>query len=289
MTEPGTGPAPPTGEPGVPGPPAAAPPRLRSVDLARVSTRAVYIQALFTDERMQGPGFAFAILPAIRRLFGPGKRTSALKRHMDYFNTHPVLAGIVLGAVARLEERRARGEDVSEERIDATKRALASPLAALGDGLFWVTLRPLSGLLGVLSVGLIPPPESAEPDWRVLLCPLVVLLTYNALALPLRMWGVARGHARAGQPSELIRGLHLLEWRMALERVGAFAYGALAASVLLLVWESIGRVVGGGAGHFLLLVAGAVVSAAVLSRRPDRLPEAALAAAGLTALLALLL
>ncbi|HEY7727075.1 MAG TPA: PTS system mannose/fructose/sorbose family transporter subunit IID, partial [Candidatus Eisenbacteria bacterium] len=134
-----------------------------------MGSRAVYLQALFTHQRMQGPGFAFSILPALQRLFGPRERSEALRRHLGYFNTHPVLAGAVLGTVARLEERRARGETVTEERIEAVKRGLASPLAALGDPLFWVTLRPLSGLLGVLAAGAVPPPDAVGPDWRVLL------------------------------------------------------------------------------------------------------------------------
>jgi PTS system mannose-specific IID component len=262
-------------------------PSLRTIDLARVATRAVYLQAFSTAERMQGPGFAFSILPALRRLFGPGRRTAALKRHMGYFNTHPVLAGIVLGAVARLEERRARGEDVTEERIDLVKHALASPLAALGDPLFWATLRPLSGLLGVVAVGVIPGPDVMAPDWRVLLCPLVVLLTYNAVALPFRVSGVARGYARAEEPLELVRTLRLREWRATLERIGAFVCGALVAFTVIGVHESIGRVTGGGAAHLLLLLAGMASASAVLARWPGRLVEAALVALGLTALLAI--
>jgi PTS system mannose-specific IID component len=229
------------------------------------------------------------MLPVLRRVHPPGKRTAALKRHLGYFNTHPVLAGLVLGAASRLEERRARGEDVPEERIEIVKRALASPLAALGDPLFWVTLRPLSGLLGVLAIGVLAPPDMGEPDWRVLLCPLVVLLAYNAVALPFRVSGVARGYSRGEQPLELIRSLRLREWRAALERIGAFAFGALAAFIVMRVLDSIGRVLGGGTGHLLLLLAGALGAAAVLARWPGRLVEAALVALGLTAILAALI
>lgn len=262
-------------------------PSLRAVDLARVASRALYLQAFFTAERMQGPGFAFSILPALRRLFGPGKRTATLRRHLGYFNTNPVLAGLVLGATARLEERRARGEDVTEERIEALKHALASPLAALGDPLFWTTLRPLSGLLGVLVVGAIPGPDAEGTDWRVLLCPLAVLLAYNAVALPFRVSGVARGYARAEEPLELVRSLRLREWRATLERIGAFAWGALVAFTVLAVRESIGRVSGGGVGHLLLLLVGAGAASAVLARFPGRLVEAALVALALAAVLAI--
>lgn len=287
---------PPTGVPPTPGaepprpeaPPAEPPrPALRPGDLARASTRALYLQAFFTPDRMQGIGFAFSLIPVLERLYSGAARAAALRRHVGYFNTHPVLAGHVLGAVARLEERRARGEGVSEERVDSIKRALASPLAALGDALFWVTLRPLSGLLGVLALGLLPGAGPPGPDVRVLLCPLVVLLTYNAVALPFRVTGVARGYARADEPIELVRSLRLPEWRAALERIGAFVWGAVAALVLAMVAESLSRTRPGGAAHLLPLLAGAVGALAVLGRWPGRLVEAALAAVALAAFLSL--
>lgn len=210
--------------------------RLRRSDLGRAVTRSFQLQALLQPERMQGLGFGFAIVPILRRLYGdPAERGAALKRHLAYFATHPVLAGFVLGAAARLEERRASGEPVSDATIDDMKRAMASPLAALGDPLFWVTLRPLAGLLAVIALLLLPPPEAGAPDVRVLLCPLILLLTYNAVALPYRLTGVARGYRDGDRPAVLLRSLHLSERNAVLERVGAFAFGAflvLAASKL---------------------------------------------------------
>jgi len=202
---------------------------VRRSDLARATSRSLQIQALLTPERMQGPGFAFALVPVLRRLY-PAREdlASALKRHLAYFATHPVLSGYVLGAAARLEERRAQGEAISDERIDEMKRALASPLAAMGDPMFWSTLRPVAGLLGVLAVALLPSPGVGR-DIRVLLCPLFTLLTYNAIALPFRIAGASRGYQSADAPGALVRSLHLGEWRDVLARWGALGFGALLA------------------------------------------------------------
>lgn len=261
--------------------------RLRAGDLARVSSRALYLQAFLTAERMQGPGFAFALLPILRRLYKAGDRGEALRRHLGYFNTHPVLAGCVLGAVARLEEKRARGEAVPVEQIETLKRGLASPLAALGDPLFWVTLRPLAGLLGVLGMGLLPVLDRPGPDLRVLLCPLIVLLTYNAVALPLRVSGVARGYLHAEEPLVLLRALRLREWQATLERIGAFAYGVVAALTVMLLLESAAGEGRGPVVHAAPLVLGAIVGIGVLGRWPGRVVEAALTALGLAALLSI--
>ncbi len=255
---------------------------LRGSDLAKVASRSLYIQALFSVERQQGPGFAFALLPVIRRLHrGAEERGKVLARHLGFFSTHPVLAGYVLGVVARLEERRAQGGGIDEGRIEQVKRALASPLAALGDPLFWVTLRPLAGLFGILGMTLFPLADPAGPDWRVLMCPLLSLLTYNAVALPFRCAGVPQGYALAEEPGKLLRSLRLAEWKTALERAGAFGYGALAALALAHLRPGVDPS-GRGVGHVALVLApfvlGAAGTAAALKRWPGRGVEISLAA-----------
>jgi mannose/fructose/N-acetylgalactosamine-specific phosphotransferase system component IID len=242
---------------------------------------------------MQGPGFVFAILPALRRLYPEREAlASAMTRHMAYFATHPVLAGFVLGAATRLEERRAAGEPVTDEEIQGMKRSLASPLAALGDPLFWLTLRPLAGLVGVLAMVVLPPPTVTDPDLRVLACPLLTLLTYNAVALPFRIAGVARGYADADRPGALVRSLRLSEWRVALERVGAVAFGALIAlTATLLDFRSAGwgENTGARAAALAPLLLGGAVGFFGLSRWPGRCVEVALLALVVIAALAALL
>lgn len=258
---------------------------LRPADLARVATRSFHIQALLSPERMQGLGFGFALLPVIRRIYpDPVSRGLALKRHLRYFATHPVLSGFALGVAARLEERRANGAATSDDAIDSMKRALASPLAALGDPLFWVTLRPLAGLLGVLTVAIFPRPSAGDPDLRVLLCPLVAILTYNAVALPYRLSGVSRGYDLADRPDVLLRSLRLSELKTFLERAGSFAYGALLVlfatglDVPSAVW---GHGAGGRVLEVVPLLLGAAIGFFGMRRWPGRSVEV-----GLTAILA---
>jgi mannose/fructose/N-acetylgalactosamine-specific phosphotransferase system component IID len=267
--------------------------RLRGDDLARGTSRSLHLQALLTPERMQGPGFVFALLPALRRLYPEREAlAAAMTRHFAYFATHPVLAGFALGAAARLEERRAAGEPVSDEAIDGLKRSLASPLAALGDPLFWLTLRPLAGLVGVLAMLVWEPPAAGNPDLRVLACPLLTLLTYNAVALPFRIAGVARGYADADRPGAMIRSLRLSEWRAALERAGAAAFGALIALTAMMLqlgsggW---GEDAGARTAAAAPLALGALVGLVGLSRWPGRCVETALVALAAAAALAVVL
>ena len=212
-------------------PDAPAPPRsLRARDLGAAASRLLHLQALLTSDRMQGPGFAFAMIPVLRRLYPDRARfAEAMTRHTAYVATHPVFSGYVLGAAARLEAKRAAGDPIDGVRIDAMKRALASPLAAIGDPFFWVVLRPLAGLIAVLGIALFGAADPYAPDLRVLLCPLLLLLTYNAVALPTRWRGVGAGYAAAESPSSLLHALRFAEWREIFERGGAFLYGALVA------------------------------------------------------------
>ena len=261
----------------------APPPRLRALDFARMTSRSFYLQALFAPERQQGPGFAFALLPAIRRLYaGARERGSALARHTGFFGTHPVLAGYVLGVAALLETRRARGIPVGDAAIEDAKRSLASPLAALGDPLFWVTLRPLAGLVGILGLTLVPLADRVGPDLRVLVCPLLALLTYNAVALNHRLFGVRRGYALADEPGRLLHSLRLAPLRGFFERVGAFLFGSLMVLTLWPMTESADPA-GLGFAHTASVLApfalGWIVSALALRRWPGRRVELALAAA----------
>ena len=83
---------------------------LRNATLLRMGLRASLLQATWNYERQQGLGWAFALAPAIERLYAdPAERRDRLAEHTAYFNTQPTLASLALGAVAGLEERRAAG------------------------------------------------------------------------------------------------------------------------------------------------------------------------------------
>ena len=263
-----------------PVPPARA---LRGIDLARMASRSLYLQALFSPERQQGPGFCFALVPVMRRLYSSAEAQGlALARHAGFFGTHPVLVGYVLGLVARLEERRAHGAPISDAQIEDAKRALASPLAALGDPLFWVTLRPLAGLAGILGMALLPLAGPVGPDLRILACPLFAFLTYNAVALRFRVAGVPRGYALADEPGKLLQSLKLAELKRFFERVSATAFGSLIVLTLWPMTESADPA-GEGFAHTAGVLApfalGLIGTALGLRRWPGRGVELALVAA----------
>ncbi|MEE1313045.1 MAG: PTS system mannose/fructose/sorbose family transporter subunit IID [Lachnospiraceae bacterium] len=122
---------------------------LSKKDRLSVAWRSTFLQGSWNYERMQNGGWAFAMIPAIKRLYTTKEeQTAALKRHLEFFNTHPYVASPVLGVTLALEEERANGAEVDDAAIQGVKIGMMGPLAGVGDPVFWFTLRPILGALG---------------------------------------------------------------------------------------------------------------------------------------------
>ncbi len=114
-----------------------------------VAWRSTFLQGSWNYERMQNGGFVFAMIPAIRKLYTTKEEQSAaLKRHLEFFNTHPYLASPVIGVTLALEEDRANGAEVDDAAVQGVKIGMMGPLAGVGDPVFWFTIRPILGALG---------------------------------------------------------------------------------------------------------------------------------------------
>jgi mannose/fructose/N-acetylgalactosamine-specific phosphotransferase system component IID len=151
--------------------------------LTRVAAGTLVLQASFNGERRQGLGVAAALAPAAGFWPGNEDRRAFFRRHLENFNTNPAMAGPILGAVVRLEERAARGDAPALARVPRVKKALEGPFAAAGDTLLWSGARPVSGHLGS-AVALV------AGGWGAM----VFLVLYNAVHLGLRVGGVFWGY-----------------------------------------------------------------------------------------------
>jgi len=137
--------------------------------------RSFFIQAGFNPQGLQTLGLVYALEPVLKALYpDPHTEQQALERHLTPFNTHPYVAAAFVGGIVRYEQRIAKGT-ASPEDVARFKTGLMGPLAALGDGFFWLSLRPLVSAVGVAMVPLLS-------VWSVVL--FVVL--YNAVHLSLR-------------------------------------------------------------------------------------------------------
>ena len=144
--------------------------------------RLLGIQGVWNYETMLGNGIAFAMEPALRRL--PGGRGGdayrvAMARHSGYFNAHPYLASVAVGALARAEL-----DGVPAEQIERFRTAAPGPLGSVGDRLIWAGWLPLCSALALLGFGV-----GMSPLGVVLL----FLIPYNLGHVGLRIWGLHAG------------------------------------------------------------------------------------------------
>lgn len=105
-------------------------------DLNAVVLRSNLFQGSWNFERMQALGFAYSMVPVIRRLYpdqDSQERKDAIKRHLEFFNTQPFVAAPVLGVTIAMEEERANGKEIDDAAINGIKVGLMGPLAGVGD------------------------------------------------------------------------------------------------------------------------------------------------------------
>ncbi|WP_033826569.1 PTS system mannose/fructose/sorbose family transporter subunit IID [Bacillus andreraoultii] len=122
--------------------------KLSKKDRISVWWRSTFIQGSWNYERMQNGGWAFSMIPAIKKLYKTKEdRAAALKRHLEFFNTHPYIASPIIGVTLALEEERANGAPVDDVAIQGVKVGMMGPLAGIGDPVFWFTVKPILGAL----------------------------------------------------------------------------------------------------------------------------------------------
>ena len=143
----------------------------------RIVLRTLGLQAAFNPETLQGIGFAFAVLPAVRRAHGPASG-ARLARLAAAFNANPYLAPVAVGAVWRDEGRE------PADRVDRFLALVRGPLGSLGDSLFWAAARPALFVPAALAIA-----TTGAAWWLAA----VAVAAFNALAFAVRWWGARAG------------------------------------------------------------------------------------------------
>lgn len=160
---------------------------------AAIFLRLFAIQGAWNYETLLGNGIAFCVEPSLRLLHGrnePEKYRQAIAREARYFNAHPYLASLAVGALARAEL-----DQVDPVLIERFRRALGGPLGSVGDRLIWASWLPFCSLLALCAFGL-----GASPGWVLL----IFLGVYNVGHIALRAWGVRTGFRKGMRVSEAL-------------------------------------------------------------------------------------
>ncbi|WP_284350984.1 PTS system mannose/fructose/sorbose family transporter subunit IID [Roseisolibacter agri] len=233
-------------------PPRATPVALPFGTRASIFLRLLAIQASWNYEILLGTGIGFCTEPALRLLpggkGGPAYR-AALARHSQYFNAHPYLAAVAVGALIRAEL-----DGTPPARIERFRTALCGPLGSVGDRLVWAAWLPFCSLVGLLLFGL-----GAGPGWVVG----GFLVLYNVGHFALRAWGLRVGLERGMQVAGALGNPVLRYGPQWLSQAAAFTGGAALPLALSRAVGS-GRVLLGG------VVATVVIGAVLITRLHGR-------------------
>lgn len=173
----------------------------------RLFLRSFFLQAAWNYMRYQNIGFAFVMLPVLRRIYkkDTDELPSVLVRYLENFNTHPVMASFCFGALAKQEEILAQEKSLPRytEKIAAwkeIKRSLSITTASIGDRFFWGALKPFTLLIAILvwlcmGVNVFELDETGSVSGVQLFVALALAFAlFNSISLWVRWAGIGLGY-----------------------------------------------------------------------------------------------
>ncbi|MBJ8325101.1 PTS system mannose/fructose/sorbose family transporter subunit IID [Streptococcus pacificus] len=198
--------------------------QLSKLDRQKVWWRSTFLQGSWNYERMQNLGWAYSLIPAIKKLY-PNKedQSAALERHLEFFNTHPYVAAPIIGVTLALEEEKANGAPIDDAAIQGVKIGMMGPLAGIGDPVFWFTVRPILGALGAsLAVS------------GNLMGPIIFFVAWNAIRMGFLWYTQEMGYKAGSEITKDMSGGILQDITK-----GASILGMFILAVLVQRWVSI--------------------------------------------------
>ena len=191
--------------------------KLTKADRFKMFLRSYFLLSSFNYERMQNGGVVYTLIPAIKKLYSSkADRAAALKRHLEFFNTHPFMANPIFGVTLALEEERANGANVDDAAISGVKIGMMGPLAGAGDPLFWFTLRPI-----MLSLG-----ASLAVSGNVA-GPFVFFILWNIMAAAVKWYTLECGYRAGTAITDDLSGGLLQKVTRGASMMGMFVIGSL--------------------------------------------------------------
>ncbi|NOI65357.1 PTS system mannose/fructose/sorbose family transporter subunit IID [Vibrio sp. 99-8-1] len=180
----------------------------------------MYNLSSLSFERLESFGFCLGMMPALKKLYpNKEKRTEAMKRHSSFYNTEPQLGAIINGMAVGLEEKKANGEPIDGETINALKVGLMGPLAGIGDSMIPGMLIPI-----LLSIGM------ALAAGGNILGPLFYIVAYNGIVIFGSYSLFMKGYQMGAGSVEALVSDKSTRIREALSLLGIFVMGGVAAS-----------------------------------------------------------
>ena len=120
---------------------------LTKKDLRRCLNRYIFTrQSPFNYETMQSGGWVYSIHPAMEKIYDGDADLLAekYKDHFKFYNTHPWMGNITLGACIAIEST--KDPDATKQAVEM-RTALMGPLAGIGDAIIWIMFMTILGAI----------------------------------------------------------------------------------------------------------------------------------------------
>lgn len=192
--------------------------------LHSVFWRAFLLPACYSMDRMQAPGFAYSMIPVLKKLYGDNKQklSEALLRHSEVYNNTYACSPFVLGISSAMEEEVANNPNFDKSSINSIKVALMGPLSGIGDTFFWGTFRILGAGVGI-----------SFAQKGSILGPILFLLIYNIPHILVRVYGMKFGYQLGAKSIDaLVNGGLMNRATKAATIMGLTVIGGMIASMV---------------------------------------------------------
>ncbi|SHJ72970.1 PTS system, mannose-specific IID component [Clostridium amylolyticum] len=196
--------------------------KISKKELNDVFWRSQLIQMSHNYERMQSLGTLYCLKPILKKLYkdkSKEEKTIAMKRHLEFFNSHPVTIPFILGVTSAMEEKT---EEDEKDSVISIKTSLMGPLAGIGDSLLNFTWMPICGSIG-----------AAFAVQGNILGPILMFILVNALYIPIKYYGLNIGYSKGREILSSGEGKGLLDRLANMANVlGVIVAGGLIATTV---------------------------------------------------------
>ena len=197
--------------------------KIKTKHLLGMFLRSFFLQSVWNYQSFLSVGFTYALIPVAKVLYSTEEdRRSFLRRHLKFFNAHPYFASYALGAIARVEEEITNNK-ADLHQVEKLRNALIGPLGALGDQMFWGTIKPAAILLGVIAVLV------TQNIYTFIYLFIFLMLLYNVPHLYIRYYGIMEGYKKGFEVYKLISLKRYKKYRNFYVGLGAVSLGFIVS------------------------------------------------------------
>ncbi|MCX7995963.1 MAG: PTS system mannose/fructose/sorbose family transporter subunit IID [candidate division WOR-3 bacterium] len=175
--------------------------------LLKLFFASLFLQSSWSFHSMQSLGFLVIAMMGVDQ-----KKQEFLQQHSrTFFNTHPYMAGFIIGAMLNAYEK--------EHSLDDLKKHIMvsqSAFASFGDTLFWQTIRP-----ALLAIAIITGVKYG------VIGVIIFLLFYNLIHIYFRFYGFTTGYKIGWDVIYILKDKKLQWMQRIFESIGAFSIGLM--------------------------------------------------------------